>query len=146
MHSPAEYNPHKDTTHYNFSPAEYEFPSTSPDVSNFIVISNFISRRRHLSPTGCVSVVPFSPAAAVSRLETWSDSASEETYISYSPARDFDGLQIPPTRSPGSYQLLSSRIYTQDSPVEYLLASPQRSLHMRFTATCSSVSTIHGSI
>src|ERR1044072_978015 len=45
---------------------------------------------------------PLSPAAAVSRSETWSDSAPEETYILYSPARDFNGLQIPPTRPPGS--------------------------------------------
>src|ERR1043165_1210302 len=65
-----------------------------------------------------------SPAAAVSRLETWSDSASEEIYIFYSPARDSDGLQILPTRSPGDYQLLFSRVYTQDSPVELLIISP----------------------
>src|ERR1044072_7475426 len=65
-----------------------------------------------------------SPAAEMSRLETWSDSASEATYIFYSPARDSDGLQILPTRSPGNYQILFSRIYTQDHPVEHLLTFP----------------------
>src|ERR1044072_2143095 len=44
---------------------------------------------------------PLSPAASVSRSETWSDSASEETYILYSPARDSNGLQILPIRPPG---------------------------------------------
>src|ERR1051325_10816190 len=87
-----------------------------------------------------------SSAAAVSRLETSSDSASEETYIFYSPARDSDGLQILPTRSPGDYQILFSRIYTQDSPVEHLLTSPQQGLCMRSSTTCFSISTIHNSI
>src|ERR1051325_8735841 len=96
-----------------------------------------------------LSAIPFSPAAVVPRLKTWSDSAPEETYASYSPIRDSDGLQILLTRSLSNYQTLSSEIYTpkspverltkilfsriyaQDSPVEYLLTFPQPSLCMR---------------
>src|ERR1051325_1103073 len=66
-----------------------------------------------VSPAGYLSTIITSPAAAVSRLETWSDSASEETCISYSPVRDFDGLQILLTRSPSNYQMPSNRIYAQ---------------------------------
>ena len=122
-----------------------ESPSASPD-------SSISSSSAVLSPTetSILSRMRFDnslfPAAAVSRLETWSDSASEETYIFYSLARDFDGLQIPPTRSPGSYRILSSRIYTQDSPIEHLLTSPQQGSCSRFSTTCFSISTIHSSI
>src|ERR1051325_3682902 len=74
----------------------------------------FHPRWRYLSPAKYLSTIITSLAAAVSGLETWSDSASEETYIFYSPTRDFDRLQIFLTRSPGDYQILSSRIYEQD--------------------------------
>src|ERR1043165_5628290 len=70
---------------------------------------------RYLSPVGCVSTIPFSPAAVVSRLGTWSNSAPEETYTSYTPARDYNGPQILLTRSPSNYQTLSSEIFTQNS-------------------------------
>src|ERR1044072_9274261 len=86
-----------------------ESPSASPDIS--------ISSSSAVLPppeTFILSRIrfnhPLSPAAAVSRLETWSDSASEETYICYSSARDSDGPQILLTRPPGNYQMLSSRI------------------------------------
>src|ERR1043165_2765681 len=91
------------------SPAEYRSPFTSPGVPNFIVVSSCISSR-DTYPQQDASQQPPSPAVAVSRLETWSDSASEETYIFYSPARDSDGLQILPTQSPSNHQILSSRI------------------------------------
>src|ERR1051325_12112276 len=108
--------------------------------------SNGSSPAEVFIPAEYFSTIITSPAAAVSILETWSDSASEETYPFYSPARDFDGLQILLTRSPSDYQILSSRIYTQDSPVEYLLTSPQPGLCMRSSTTCFSISTIHNSI
>src|ERR1043165_5208532 len=108
--------------------------------------SNNDSSPAEVSPVKYLSAIITSSAAAVFRLETWSDSASEETYIFYSPARDFDGLQILLTRSPSNYQILFSRIYTQDSPVEYLLTSPQPGLCMRSSTTCFSISTIHNNI
>src|ERR1051325_11393603 len=135
MHSPAEYNPHQST---NFLPLVL-ISQLHRQLAILSLAETFIPNRMRFDNS-------LSPTAAVSRLGTWSDSASEETYILYSPVRDSDGLQILPTRSPGDYQILFNRIYTQDSPVEYLLTPPQRSLHMRFTATCFSVSTIHGSI
>src|ERR1043165_4011685 len=67
-------------------------------------------QQKQSSPTGCLSTIPFFPAALVSRPETWSDSASEETYILYSPARDFDGLQIFPTRPPGSLPITPQQV------------------------------------
>src|ERR1044072_6776218 len=92
------------------------------------------------------SAIPLSPAAVVSRLETWSGSAPEETYASYTSARNSDGLQIFPTRPPGDYQILFSRIYAQDSPVEYLLTFPQPSLCMRSSTARYSIFIILSSI
>src|ERR1051325_8931111 len=76
---------------------------------------------RYLSPVGCVSTIPFSPTAVVSRLGTWSDSAPEEIYTSYISFRNVDELQILPTQSSSNYQTLSSEIYTPKSPVKCLL-------------------------
>ena len=79
---------------------------------------------RYSSPAECLTTIPLLSPVVVSRLETWSDSAPEETYASYSPIRDSDGLRILLTRPPGDHQILFSRIYAQDSPVEYLLTPP----------------------
>src|ERR1043165_4218114 len=48
-------------------------------------------QQRYLSPAEYLSTIIIPPATAISRLETWSDSASEEIYIFYSPARGFSG-------------------------------------------------------
>src|ERR1044072_5804027 len=81
-----------------------------------------------------------SPAATISRLETWSDSASEETYVSFIPhSEDFSsliGLTFPFSistvhQSSGSIQILPSKIYAQDPQrsVSQLLLSSTRSTH-----------------
>src|ERR1044072_5619483 len=83
-------------------------------------------QQRYLSPVEYLSTIIIPPAAAISRLETWSDSASEETYISYSPAGGFDKLQILQAPSPSNNQTLPSKIYARDpqrSVSQFLLSS-----------------------
>src|ERR1051325_7651080 len=91
--------------------------------------SNGSSPAEVFIPAEYLSTVITSPAAAVSRLETRSSSASEETYIFYSPAKDFDGLQILLTRSPSNYQMLSNRIYTRSPSKVPPNLSPAGSMH-----------------
>src|ERR1044072_5601579 len=50
-------------------------------------------------------------ATTISRLDTWSDSASEEIYNFYSPARGINGLQ---PCLPATIKYSPSGIYTQD--------------------------------
>src|ERR1044072_6508624 len=115
MHSPAEYNPHKDVTHYKLSPTSTRFSPRHPRSHHVgLRAIAFHLQQRYLSPAKYLSTIITSLTATVSGLETWSDSASEETYIFYYAARDCNRLQIFLTRPPGNYQILSSRIYEQD--------------------------------
>src|ERR1043165_5213962 len=102
-HSPAEHQ----------SPQKYHSLQTLPSgVCISLQAITLHPQPRYLSPAGGVSTIPFSPAAVVSGLGTWSDSAPEETYTSYTSARDYNGPKILLTRSPSSYQMLSDKIYT----------------------------------
>src|ERR1043165_1500258 len=130
----------------NSPPAEYKFPSTCPDILNFLIASSFISSRDIYPRQNVSQQFPFPRQQQCLDLKLGQIVHRRKLTSFYSPARDFDGLQIPPTRSPGSYQILSSRIYTQDSPVEHLLTSPQQGSCSRFSTTCFSISTIHSSI
>src|ERR1043165_2313568 len=71
-------------------------------------------QQRYLSPAGYLSTIIASPATAVSGLETWSDSASEETYLFYFPSQRF--RRAPDPSNPVSEQLsntLQQDLYTR---------------------------------
>ena len=101
-------------------------------------------QQRYPSPADILQQFPFPPAVQYPDLKLGQIvHRRKPTPLT---ARDSDGLQILPIRPPGDYQELSSRIHTQDSPVEYLLASPQPSLCRRSSTTRFPISTIHSSI
>src|ERR1051325_2748915 len=68
------------------------FPPLSPDIPGSLRAITFHPQQRYLSLAEYLSTNTIPPATAISRLETWSDSASEEIYNFYSPARGINGL------------------------------------------------------
>ena len=78
---PQDTNLHRSVTHHKPPPQWSMCQSTSSNISSPAEIS--ISHK-HLP------AIPLSPAAVVSRLGTWSDSAPEETYTSYTSAKDYN--------------------------------------------------------
>src|ERR1044072_5704692 len=96
MHPPARCKPHRDVAHHKPSPTEYTLIPKQYFHSVMLRQSpsnNGSSPAEVFIPAEYFSTIITSPAAAVSRLETWSDSGSEQTYLCYFPARGINGLQ-----------------------------------------------------